>query len=103
MSFYTEIFISPPFSTNVYKAMVRLIMEYSLKIWDPHTSVNINRLEPVQKHAARMCFKNYSRFSSVTSMLADLNLPTLQEGRNRAKLQMLYKIIHQLVAIPITV
>ena len=33
-------------------------------------------------------------------MLANLNLPTLQERRNRAKLQMLYKIIHQLVAIP---
>ena len=33
-------------------------------------------------------------------MLANLNLPTLQERRNRAKLQMLYKVIHQLVAIP---
>ena len=31
-----------------------------------------------------------SRFSSVTSMLTSLNLPTLQERRNRAKLQMLY-------------
>ena len=59
--------------------------------------MNINYLESVQKHAARMCFKNYSRFSSVTS---NLNLPTLQERRNRAKLQMLYKVIHQLVAIP---
>ena len=33
-------------------------------------------------------------------MLSELNLPTLQERRNRAKLQMLYKIIHHSVAIP---
>ena len=80
-----------PFKRNVYKAMVRPIMEYLSTIWDPHTSVNINCLESVQKHAARMCFKNYYRFFSVTSMLANLNLPTLQEKRNRAKLQMLYQ------------
>ena len=49
---------------------------------------------------AGMCFKNYSRYSSVTTMLADLNLPTLQDRRNRTKLQMLYKIVHHLVTIP---
>ena len=98
---YRNLYQCPPLvKSNVYKAMVRPIMEYSSTIWDPHTLVNINRLESVQKHAARMCFKNYSRFSSISSMLANLNLPTLQERRNRAKLQMLYKIIHQLVAIP---
>ena len=51
---------------------------------------------------AGMCFKNYSRYSSVTTMLADLNLPILYKirRRNRAKLQMLYKIVHHLVTIP---
>ena len=98
---YRNLYNCPPLvKCNVYKAMVRPIMEYSLTIWDPHTSVSINCLKSVQKYAARMCFKNYSRFSSVTSMLANLNLPTLQERRNRAKLQMLYKVIHKLVAIP---
>ena len=92
---YRNLYQCPPLvNGNVYKAMVRPIMEYSSMIWDPHT------LESVQKHAARMCFKNYSRLSSITSMLANLNLSTLQERRNRAKLQMLYKVIHQLVAIP---
>ena len=42
---------------NVYKPMVRLIMEYSSMTWDSHTiSVNINRLKFVQKHAAGSCF-----------------------------------------------
>ena len=68
--------------------MVRPIMKYSSTIWDPHTSVNINRVESIQRYAARMCFRNYSRYSSVTSMLAELNLPTLKERRIRAKLQL---------------
>ena len=33
----------------------------------------------------------------LTSMLANFNLPTLQERRKRAKLQMLYKVIHQFI------
>ena len=75
---------------------------YSSTVWDPqsHTSININCLESVQRHAARICFRNYSRYSSVTSMLSELNLPTLQD-RSRAKLQMMYKIIQHLVAIPV--
>ena len=90
---YRNLYQCPPLvKRNVYKAMVRPIMEYSSTIWDPHTSVDIDRLESVQKYTARMCFKNYFRFSSVTSMLTSLNLPTLQERRNRAKLQMLYKV-----------
>ena len=81
--------------------MVRSIMEYSLTVWDPPTSsININCLESVQRHAARMCFKNFSRYSSVTSLLSELNFSTLQDRRSRAKLQMMYKIIHHLVAIP---
>ena len=47
-----------------------------------------------------MHFKNYSRYCSVIKMLKDLDLPTLQHRRNRAKLQMLYKTINQMVAIP---
>ena len=90
----------PLVKSNIYKAMVRPIMEYSSTIWDPHTSVNINRVESVQRYAARMCFRNYSRYSSVTSMLAELNLPTLEERRTRAKLQLFYKIIYHLVSIP---
>ena len=70
--------------------MVCPILEYSSTVWDPHTSANINRLESVQKSAARFCYSTYSRFSSVSAMQNCLSLPTLH----------MYKIIHQLVAIP---
>ena len=80
--------------------MVRPIMEYASSVWDPHTCVNINQLEAVQRSAARMCYKDFSRFSSVSTMLTDLDLPTLQSRRKKLKLQMLYKIIHCLADIP---
>jgi len=73
-----------------------MVLEYSSTVWDPHTSVNINRLESIQKSAARFCYNNNSRFSSVSAMQNSLNLPTLQSRWNRAKLSMMYKIIHHL-------
>ena len=85
---------------NCYKAMVCPILEYSSTVWDPHTSVNINRLESIQKSAVRFCYNTYSRFSSVSAMLNCLSLPTLQSRGNKAKLSTMYKIIHHLVAIP---
>ena len=80
--------------------MVHPILEYASTIWDPRTSVNIDRLEAVQRSAARTCFKDFSRFSSVTTMLTHLELPTLQSRRIKSKLMMLYKIIHSLADIP---
>ena len=80
--------------------MVHPIMEYSSTVWDPHTSASINRLEAVQRSTVRTCFRDFSRFSSVMAMLNDLELPTLQSRRAKSKLQMLYKIIHNLIDIP---
>jgi len=74
-------------------------MEYASTVWDPHTNVNISRLECVQRSVARMCYKDFFRCSSVSTMLNNLNLPTLQCKRNKLKLQMLYKIINHIVDI----
>ena len=62
----------------------------------PHTIVNINKVEAIQRAAARFCFNNFSRQSSVTAMLTALNLSTLQSGRTRAKLILMYEIINDL-------
>ena len=43
---------------------------------------------------------DFSSHSSVTSMLSTLNLPPLQQRRERSKLIMNYKIIIDLVDIP---
>jgi len=58
--------------------MVRPALEYASPVWDPHTAININLLEPAQRSAARLCYKDFNSFSSVTTMLETLNLPTLK-------------------------
>ena len=50
----------PHIKTVCYKSMVRPILEYASSVWDPHTNVNIQKLESVQRHAARFCLGDYS-------------------------------------------
>ena len=85
---------------NCYRSMVRPVLEYASSVWDPHTLNNINRIEAVQRRAARFCLNEFSSYSSVTNMLSTLNLPPLQQRRERAKLIMMYKIINDLIDIP---
>ena len=54
----------------------------------------------IQRRAARFITNNYSWNSSVTKLLQNLNLPSLQSHRSCQKAIMLYKIIHKLVCIP---
>ena len=85
-----------------YKSLVRHIMEYASCVWDPHTQRNINKLEMVQRRAARFVKGDFDRTSIVTSILADLRWNTLQERRMQSKSVMFYRIVHNLVAIPAT-
>ena len=34
--------------------MVHPIVEYASTVWDPHTTMNINKVEAIQRAAARM-------------------------------------------------
>ena len=65
--------------------MVCPILEYAFSIWDPHININIQALESVQRRAARFCLGDYFRYSSVTSMLLLLGLPSLRSRRKLAK------------------
>ena len=76
-------------------------MEYSSSVWDPHTQRNVNKLEAVQRRAARAVLKDYSRTSSVTSMLQQLGWSTLQERRAKARVIFFYKVVNGLVAVPL--
>ena len=62
--------------------MVCPILEYASSVWDPHTTVNIQKLESVQRRIARFCLYDHSRYSSVTNMLLSLNLPSLGNQLN---------------------
>ena len=85
---------------NCYKMMVCPIVEYASSVLAPHTHTSINQLESIQRRAARFCYNNFSRFSSVTRMMSSLNLPTLKERRNKSKITTMYKIINGNLSIP---
>ena len=54
----------------------------------------------VQRRAARYAYNRYHNTSSVSNMLNTLNWPQLTKRRLHARLVMMYKITHHLVAIP---
>ena len=70
--------------------MVRPVIEYASTVWAPYTLTNINQIESIQWRAARFCCDDFSTYSSVTSMMSYLNMPTLEQRRNTAKLITLY-------------
>ena len=86
---------------KAFKTLVPPTLEYAATIWDPHTAHNINRLEMVQRRAARYTTNIWERQASVTALLQKLGWITLQERRKISRLVMMYKITNGLVAIPV--
>ena len=82
-----------------YIALVRSTLEYGATVWDPYLKKDIDRLERVQRQAARFITKDYKSREEgcVGKMLKDLGLPPLQERRKQQRLTTLYKISHGLV------
>ena len=76
-------------------------MEYATAVWDPHHTGDIQHLEKVQCRAARWALNDYGRYSSVTSMLEHLGWETLKERCMIARLQTLFKILHNDYALEI--
>ena len=92
-SFCVATSISVLLMLNCYKMMARPVIEYLSTVWAPYTLTNINQLESIQWRAARFCCNDFSTYSNVTRMMSSLNMPTLEQRRNIAKLITMYKIL----------
>ena len=64
--------------------------------WDPYYEKDIQKLERVQRKAARFCAGNYNPYASVTEMLQELNWETLATGRKIARLSFMCKVSHKM-------
>ena len=78
---------------------VRPTVEFASAAWDPSTKRNVQKVERVQRGAARFVVGDFQRTSSVSAMITSLNWPSLQLRRLHNRLVMLYKIHHDLVDI----
>ena len=82
-----------------YKTFVRPTLEYASPTWAPYIERDNHKIDMVQRRAARFVTSGYRRTSSVTSMMHQPGWDTLQQRRELARLTMMYRIVHQLVAI----
>ena len=80
---------------TAYKAIIRPHLEYASPSWNPYTSRNINKIEAVQRRAARFVLGNYN-YSPTSGLTHDIHhrlkwIP-LQHRRALYDLALFYKI-----------
>ena len=85
--------------TKAYVSCVLSILEYASNSWQPTTDSSDKALEMVQHNAARFISNTYSKKGefkkvSITKILNNLEMETLEERRTKARLIMAYKILN---------
>ena len=82
-----------------YSSLVRSTLDNCASIWDPYLAADKQKLETIQRRAARFVTRDYHRTTSVAGLLSRLEWRALEERRRRARLTLLFKIKNNLVGI----
>lgn len=84
---------------EAYRTLIRPVLEYGSIVWCPHYTKHIEKIERIQRLAARFIASDYRLRSSVTNMLKQLELEPLQKRRQIAKLKFLYLLYHKKIGM----
>lgn len=82
-----------------YKTYIRPLLEYASVIWDPHTLVNTDKLESVQRKSARFTYNSYSWKTCPNSLLRKAGLQSLAVRRYHDRLKFFYLLYHDRLQI----
>ena len=85
---------------TAYFSLIHSFMEYGTTVWDPYQKYISDKVERVQRRAARFVKSRYSRYSSVSDMLDVLGWTPLSQRRQEARLILFYEIINGLAQVP---
>ena len=83
---------------KAYFSCVLPIIEYGSNCWSPSSDKMNNKIEMVQHSAAKFACNSYPRRGryeefSITSLLESLQWESVEHRRNKAKLNMAYKMV----------
>ena len=84
---------------TAYISLIRPALEYSCYVWHPHKKSNKDKIEKVQRRAARFVSNNFRRKASVSEMLHNLGWQSLDGRRQDQRLVLFYKIINGLASV----
>ena len=77
---------------QAYMLYIRPILEYASTVCAPYTK---SSTEAIQRHTARFVVSDYDYSSSISSILNQLDWPSLAIRRQVSRLVMFYKIVHR--------
>ena len=82
---------------NLYKTLIRPLLEYCVQAWSPHFVKDINIIENVQIRATKLvgCYRNLD----YDKRLEKLGLQRLQDRRKRGDMILTYRLLNGLEGI----
>ena len=81
-----------------FNTLVRPILDYCCCAWDPHLVTQIEKIEKINKKAARFVTGNHSfEHGNTEKNMNSLGWQPLQERRAKIKVTMMYKILTNLI------
>jgi hypothetical protein len=84
--------LTEPMFVQLYKAMVRPVLEYGHSAWQPHHKTLCSEVEDVQRRATKLL--STLKDKPYPERLAALRLPTLEHRRKRGDMIDVYKYLH---------